>query len=105
MQFAHLTSAASFWADSGGAWAAVGKRDRQAWSAARGVGLLGPRALFGPPWTWKATPPPGGVVGSGKLETPRPRIHSAQQPGKGHSPLDLARYGAVKVLLAQGCRR
>jgi hypothetical protein len=77
MQFAHLTSAASFWADSGGAWAAVGKRDRQAWSAARGVGLLGPRALFGPPWTWKATPPPGGVVGSGKLETPRPRIHCA----------------------------
>jgi hypothetical protein len=60
MQRAHLSSAASFWADGGGASAAVGNKDLQAWSAARKVGLPGLRSLFGPPWTWKATPPPPG---------------------------------------------
>src|SRR5580704_13743190 len=71
MQRAHLTSATILWAVSAGdCCPPPGNNGRHVRLAAANTGLLRFRSLPGPPLIWNATPPPAGVVGSGKSATP-----------------------------------
>ena len=75
MQRAHRTSAAIFGEGGVAVCTPGGSNAWHAWLAALFVGLLGFRSLPGPPLTMNTTPPPGGVLGSGKSETPWLRMH------------------------------
>ncbi len=75
MQRAHRTSAAIFGEGGVEGCAPAGSNAWHAWLADLYVGLLGFRSLPGPASMENATPPPGGVLGSGKSETPWLRIH------------------------------
>jgi hypothetical protein len=72
---AHRTSAAIFGEGPVAGCTPAGSNARQVWLADLYVGLLEFRSLPGPPLIENATPPPAGVVGSGKSETPCERIH------------------------------